>query len=173
MFDAERLRRFLAEERAHSRQYARLEHLARSGALCPGTSEFAEHVEPPDPTLTAAVNAVQQRQQTTPGYWRALRSENTAITGASSNEVAAARLPLADMPLIVLTSGRLEPAPGETLAAAEAQQAAWRVLHEEIAALSTRGEQRTVPDAGHGIQLDKPEVVIAAIEDVLAAARCR
>jgi pimeloyl-ACP methyl ester carboxylesterase len=43
-------------------------------------------------------------------------------------------------------------------------------MHDEITALSTRGERRTI-DAGHGIQLEKPEVVIAAIEDVLALAR--
>lgn len=39
-----------------------------------------------------------------------------------------------------------------------------------FAALSTRGERRSV-DAGHGIQLERPEVVIGAIEEVLAKAR--
>jgi hypothetical protein len=43
-------------------------------------------------------------------------------------------------------------------------------MHEEIAALSTRGERRTV-DARHQIQIDKPEAVVAAIEEVLAMVR--
>lgn len=37
-------------------------------------------------------------------------------------------------------------------------------------ALSSRGERRTV-DAGYGIQIEKPEVVIDAIDEVLALAR--
>ena len=51
---------------------------------------------------------------------------------------------------------------------------AWREvlcsMHDEFAALSTRGVRRTV-DAGHGIQIEKPEIVIGAIEEVLALTR--
>jgi hypothetical protein len=43
-------------------------------------------------------------------------------------------------------------------------------MHEEIAALSTRGERRVI-DARHQIQIDKPEAVVAVIEEVLAMAR--
>ncbi len=42
--------------------------------------------------------------------------------------------------------------------------------HAEIAALSTRGERRTIA-AGHAIQWEKPEAVIADIEEALALAR--
>jgi hypothetical protein len=74
------------------------------------------------------------------------------------------------MPLIVLTAGKnAAPRPGETVAGAEARRRAWEAMHDEIAALSTRGERRTV-DAGHGMPTEKPEAVIAAIEDVLALA---
>ena len=63
------------------------------------------------------------------------------------------------------------PLSGELL---ESEVEAWRsvklAMQDEIAALSTRGERRSV-DAGHGIQQEKPEVVIAAIEEVLATAR--
>jgi pimeloyl-ACP methyl ester carboxylesterase len=44
-------------------------------------------------------------------------------------------------------------------------------MHDEIAALSTRGERRTVEGAGHFIPFDKPDAVIAAIEEVIAVAR--
>ena len=43
-------------------------------------------------------------------------------------------------------------------------------LQEELAALSTRGEHIIVSDTGHNIQLDAPEVVIAAIREVFEQA---
>jgi hypothetical protein len=43
--------------------------------------------------------------------------------------------------------------------------------HAELAALSSRGVQRLVPDSGHYIQLDQPNAVIGAINEVLSAIR--
>lgn len=156
------------------RTYSRLARLARVGALVPGTPDYDRAVGGPAPT--PALWAAQVVQRTSPEYWRALRSESAASNSTSSDEVAAARrslgdTPLGDMPLIVLTAARLPSRPWETAAAAEARHEIWRSMHEEIAALSRRGERRTVEGAGHSIQLDKPEVVIAAIEEVLAMAR--
>jgi pimeloyl-ACP methyl ester carboxylesterase len=152
--------------------YMRIARLARAGALVPGTPDFDRAVGPREPSLTPAMWAARVAQRTSPGYWRALRSESAASNSASSDEVAAARRSLGDMPLIVLTASKnISPRPGETAAATEARHDAWRSMHDEIAALSTRGERRTVADAGHSIQWDKPEVVIGAIEEVLALAR--
>ena len=162
--------------RALLRDFSRLARLAGAGALTPGTPDYDRAVGPPSPMLTPAVQAAHVAQRTSPGFWRALRSESAASQSVSSDEVAAARkslgeTPLGDMPLIVLTAGKtIAPRPGEAAAATEARVAVWRAMHDEIAALSTRGERRTV-DAGHGIQVEKPEVVIAAIEEVLALAR--
>jgi pimeloyl-ACP methyl ester carboxylesterase len=159
------------------RTYSRLARLARTGALTPGTPDYDRAVGPPSPTLTPAVNAAHAAQRTSPGFWRALRSESAASDSASSDDVAAARrslgdTPLGDMPLIVLTAGKNAAArPGETVAAAEARHQLWRTMHDEIAALSTRGERRTVEGAGHMIPTERPEVVIAAIEEVSALAR--
>jgi pimeloyl-ACP methyl ester carboxylesterase len=164
------------QRREALRTYSRLTRLARAGALLPGTPEYDRAVGGPAPTLTPAVFAARVALRTSPGYWRAVRSEAAGLTGASSDQVAAARrslgdTPLGDMRLIVLTAGKTVMArPGETDATAEARHKVWRTMHDEIAALSTRGERRTV-DAGHGIQIEKPEVVIAAIEEVLALAR--
>jgi pimeloyl-ACP methyl ester carboxylesterase len=87
-----------------------------------------------------------------------------------------------DMPLIVLTAGRDESAalppgaPGtdtpEKLAELREQVArflrdGWAPAHEAYAALSTRGRHEVVADAGHNIQVDKPDVVIAAILQVV------
>jgi pimeloyl-ACP methyl ester carboxylesterase len=167
LFDATRRARH-PEVRAMKAKAARVEKMAREGALKPGTPEYDEFVGPPLPTVTPAVNAARVKQFTSPGRYRAMRSEMKHFMGASSDEVAAARRPLGDMPIIMLTASRLPPnLPPE-------QGDAWRqalsAMHDEFAALSTRGVRRTV-DAGHGIQIEKPDVVIGAIEEVLAQAR--
>jgi pimeloyl-ACP methyl ester carboxylesterase len=40
--------------------------------------------------------------------------------------------------------------------------------HDDYAAPSTRGHNQLVPDSGHFIQVDNPEVVLAAINRVPA-----
>jgi hypothetical protein len=45
--------------------------------------------------------------------------------------------------------------------------------HAELAALSSRGVQRLVPNSGHYIQSDQPDAVTAAINEVISAARDR
>lgn len=160
------------------RIYSRMARLARTGGLTPGTPDYDLAVGPPMPTVTPAVWNALKTQRLSPGYWRAQRSESAASNTTSSDQVAAARkalgdTPLGDMPLIVLTAGKnAVPRGEETAAAAEARHATWRAMHDEIAALSARGERRTV-DARHGIQMEKPQVVIGAVEEVLALARSR
>ena len=153
------------------RTYSRLADLARNGALLPGTPDYDRAVGPPSPMLTPALWAAHVAQRTSPGYWRAIRSEAAAADGASSDEIVAARRRLGDMPLIVLTAGRFAPRAGEAAVATEARRQVWCAMHDEIAALSTRGDRRTIEGAGHSIQMDKPEAVVGAIEEVIAMAR--
>ncbi len=80
-----------------------------------------------------------------------------------------------DMPLITLSAGINEAPPGFLTPAAEAQwplwAAAWLRSHQEMAALSTRGVSRVVSDATHYIQMDRPDVVVAAILEIVNIAR--
>jgi hypothetical protein len=76
------------------------------------------------------------------------------------------------MPLIVLTAAKFFPMPEQSVHPAEMWRDAWQTGHDEIAALSTRGERHPVA-AGHAIQWEKPDAVIAAIEDVMGLARPR
>jgi len=47
----------------------------------------------------------------------------------------------------------------------------WKALNAEHAAMSTRGRQQVVSDAGHYIQVDRPDVVIAAVRQVVGEVR--
>jgi len=94
------------------------------------------------------------------------------------------------MPLIVLTAGRADAAlltalstlpPGMTSTPEDMAQLreeiarvirdGWGAGHDAYAALSTRGRNQLVPDSGHNIMVEKPDVVIAAIAEVLTEAR--
>jgi pimeloyl-ACP methyl ester carboxylesterase len=78
------------------------------------------------------------------------------------------------MPLIVLTAGVHRPlpeAPAEILADYPRIFEAWDRSHDVLATLSARGVNRFVAGAGHSIQREKPEAVIAAVREVVATAR--
>lgn len=81
-----------------------------------------------------------------------------------------------DRPLIVLTA--MAPMKPEQLKALDLKPEAgarfkqeWKTLHTEQAAFSTRGRQQIVPDATHYIQVDRPDVVIGAVREVVDEVR--
>jgi pimeloyl-ACP methyl ester carboxylesterase len=80
-----------------------------------------------------------------------------------------------DMPLVVLTATASPPpppdAPAERIAASAAWTVEWNRAHDDLAALSTRGVNARVPGADHYIQRSKPQVVIDAVEAVVAEVR--
>lgn len=87
---------------------------------------------------------------------------------------------LGDMPLIVLTSGynaqemyaELPPAFQSqlTIEVMQKEVDAWDAMQAELAGLSTRGKRIVVLESGHNIQLDAPQVIIAAIREVFEQA---
>lgn len=93
----------------------------------------------------------------------------------SSKQVVNPKRNYGDMPLIVLTSTTPPELPPGTTDPASARakfapmDAEMRRGHAELAALSSRGVHRYVPDSGHYIQLDQPDAVIAAIKEVISA----
>src|SRR5262249_41712330 len=134
----------------------------------PGTPEFEALVPPGDPGLPASVNAALCANLLRESYWRTGISEGINLDTRSAVELAAAKRPL-DIPLIVLTAVNDRPMWGLPMADSLAVKAAWRESHDELAALSSRGERRDAPESGHMIQLEKPRVVIGAIREVIAA----
>lgn len=122
------------------------------------------------PEIPTRVQAVLARLDADPGR---LRTQASAYEAYEPNgeEVMRADRRYGDLPLIVLSAG----APG--LWAPEAKDehpallADWADSHRSLAALSSRGERRVADGAGHLIQLEAPDAVVAAVRDVIQASR--
>ena len=87
--------------------------------------------------------------------------------GPSSEQAAAARRQYGSIPLIVLTAGA-PIIPGLSRTDYQLLLGKIKQMHGELAALSTRGVDRLVPDSSHYVQLDQPQAVIDAVSEVLA-----
>lgn len=91
-------------------------------------------------------------------------------------EAAGQHRQLGDRPLVVLTA--MAPMPEAVLKSAgmtrdqgDRMRTAWKALHDEEATWSTHSRHQLVPDATHYIQLDRPDVVISAVREVIGAVR--
>ena len=73
-----------------------------------------------------------------------------------------------DRPVTVLSAGRIGLSP--FIDGDRAREQTWFEMHEELAALSSRGS-RIVVDAGHNLPIEAPRQVVAAIDHVVAAVR--
>ncbi len=135
----------------------------------PGTAEYDALVGERDPTLADELNDALRDLALRPSYWRTIKAEGDAANGASADELRAAERQL-NIPLIVL-SALWGPIPGIPADEMQAMNAAWLASHDELAALSPRGVRRDAPDGvGHMIQLQRPDIVIDAIREVIGAA---
>jgi pimeloyl-ACP methyl ester carboxylesterase len=75
--------------------------------------------------------------------------------------------PLGDLPLVVITRGL----PDESGPNAAAMEEEHRRDHTAVAAFSRRGELIIATHSGHHVQLEEPELVVSAIEEVIEATR--
>jgi pimeloyl-ACP methyl ester carboxylesterase len=85
----------------------------------------------------------------------------------SSKQVAAVKT-LGRLPLIVLTAGKQSAMEGSDLADEAKTTAAWTAMHQRYAKLSSAGSQRIVADAGHMIHEERPDLVVATIQEAIA-----
>lgn len=89
---------------------------------------------------------------------------------ASQDEVRAVRpAGLDDIPLVALSHGQPQSIPGMPDEVNQAYETAWQEMQGELAALSTRGRHQVVEGSGHAIHHDRPDVVVAAIREVVEA----
>ncbi len=78
---------------------------------------------------------------------------------------------LGDMPLAVLSHDPDKPSSELPADLAKPTNEAWEKMQEELAHLSTRGTQTIAKASGHYIQIDRPDLVIEAIDKVVELAR--
>jgi pimeloyl-ACP methyl ester carboxylesterase len=116
------------------------------------------------PQLAAAISASTKK----PSYWRTNVAEYDGLE-ASDEQLRKLRRPLGDLPIVVLTRGVSPYAvPGQPQSAMnKATEEENFAVQKEYLKLTTRGTQRVVPGAGHVIQAEKPEAVVAAVLEVL------
>ena len=128
-------------------------------------------LDPPGPPLTKAVSSAYVGTSLGP-----VLQEGLAIE--ASMAVAGQFRDLGDRPLVVLTgakpysadqlkSAHLTAAQGSTMGTT------WKALHDDEATWSKRSRHQIVPDASHYIQFDRPDVVIAAVREVITATAAR
>jgi pimeloyl-ACP methyl ester carboxylesterase len=121
------------------------------------------------PDRPAAVTAELLAEAIRTTTWTTELSELDSLWSRTSDEVAGGRPRYGDLPLIVLTAdGTYAGAPPAVSAPAAGF---WTSLHQEIAARSSRGVQRTIAGSSHLMMIDRPDAIAAAIEDVAAEAR--
>jgi pimeloyl-ACP methyl ester carboxylesterase len=84
---------------------------------------------------------------------------------------AAATNTLGDLPLAVLSHDPDKPSAELPADLAKTTNDAWEKMQEELAHLSTRGTQTIAKNSAHYIQLDRPDVVVDAIHNVVERAR--
>jgi len=148
---------------------------AKAGTITPGSQMFKDCIFHAD-QLSAAVQESEDRREMTWAFQNTQHSEEESFMRTTAQQVRAAKRSLGDLPLIVLTRDRFPPptnATPEQLNTMEVRYQKWLGLARDLAAMSSRGEQRVVAGAGHDIELDRPQAVIDATREVLAAARSR
>jgi hypothetical protein len=72
-----------------------------------------------------------------------------------------------DLPVIVLSHDPDKPSSEFPPQLSNSVNQAWEKMQEDLAHLSTRGTQRIAKNSSHYIQVDRPDVVVAAVRDVL------
>jgi pimeloyl-ACP methyl ester carboxylesterase len=90
-------------------------------------------------------------------------SESAAQTAAASS--------LGDIPLAVLSHDPDKPSADLPADLARPTNDAWEKMQEELAQLSTRGSQTIAKNSSHYIQIDRPDIVIEAVRNVVEQAR--
>lgn len=78
---------------------------------------------------------------------------------------------LGDMPLAVLSHDPDKPSAELPADLAKPTNDAWQKMQQELSHLSTRGTQTVAKNSAHYIQLDRPDVVIEAIRNIVNQAR--
>ncbi|HEY4293063.1 hypothetical protein [Luteibacter sp.] len=140
---------------------------ARKG-LVKGSKMFETCVgDTNEPRFSPAINKAQEAYGVTEKWQAAMASERESVFYASAEETRKTRTDFGDMPIIVLTHSPFPKRSDESQNDRNFKTLSWEGMHLRVAAMSTRGVNEIVPDAGHYIQYDKPQVVIDAVNQAV------
>jgi pimeloyl-ACP methyl ester carboxylesterase len=104
---------------------------------------------------------------------RAAQAELNALPASSQQEKAAGIRSLGNIPLVVLSHAYLEARPLDPIGEKHhgEYEVFWRADQGRLASLSPQGRLVIASASGHYIQLDEPDLVIRAVENVLGEIR--
>lgn len=155
---------------ASIKEQAQCLEAARKGFV-KNTPIYKQCLDYVDEHVSAAINEAQQPIWATVGWQAAFLSERESTPYASAEQTLTTRKTFGDMPIIVLTHAPHAKGPNETQEQVNQRTLLREELHSQIAAMSTRGINIIVPNAGHYIQFDRPQVVIDAVSQAIAISR--
>ncbi|MDR3387438.1 MAG: alpha/beta hydrolase [Rudaea sp.] len=135
-----------------------------------GSKLYTRCVGDPDPRYSAEINAAWVQQNRSVSYQQAVLTEEESVRGGSDEQLRAARRWYGNMPLIVLASRTTKLRSDEKSEHRAALNRIHDYLDDQMAALSTHGLVRVVPDSTHDIQMSQPDAVSGAILEVLQEA---
>lgn len=173
----ERVWKLSALQRPHEKRFTDFEPMWQGERECvraatvgfiEGSELYEKCISEPDPHFSEAINAAYLKTHLSLGYQQAGLTEDENLHFASSDQVREARMWYGDMPLIVLAAGdRPGLRAGESQAHHDAVNRLWFTLFDELAALSSRGVNRVVPNTGHDIPMTQPGAINSAILEAM------
>ncbi|MBA4012340.1 MAG: hypothetical protein C0481_10785 [Phenylobacterium sp.] len=141
---------------------------AEAGTLPSSEPPLDRCVPPARSTQSPTAAAARRAEALRPSTWRARISEIDTIWNATSDQLDAGRQSYGDLPLVVLTADGTYAAAPEALR--EPLANLWWGLHRELARRSSRGVSRQVAGSSHMMMTDRPDAIIAAVNEVASQA---
>lgn len=104
--------------------------------------------------------------------WHSVREQLAEMSAFSESAAETASTgSLSDLPLAVLSHDPDKPSSDLPPDLAKPTNEAWEKMQEELTHLSTRGTQTVAKNSAHYIQIDRPDLVIDAVRNVVEQAR--
>ncbi len=150
-----------------SQRRACADMLDQQPAKAPSCTQYGEEMPPSVSTALARLDRSAARMRTTASLLDNIKKDTRVAVNRERQ--------YGSIPLIVLSVSNSFVAPEGASAATREEvsreQAELAKGHIELAALSRSGERRVVKEAGHYLQLEHPDIVAAAVLEVVTKAR--
>ena len=150
--------------------------LAAKGILTPSNTDPYCLMNEADPILKKELDRQHVRLQTKEAILSEMVSQNALVEGEYSLNGLQFRKAIGNgsfgkLPLILLRRANRQKHPALPQEIFDKNETVFIAGYEAMAAYSSLGIVRPITNSGHNIQLDQPEAVVKAIEEVVAAVR--